>query len=1108
MSDGPSPRLTILVVDDDPFVRRALERSLKHEPRLAARDVEVLTAPDGRKALALIDERAPDVVVTDLFMPRMDGFALCRALRGAVATEGLPIVVVSGVYKDPRLVADLTREVAAHFLAKPVDVGALAELLLDLVNRDDRGTLRGHPAVPAETAGDPMVAGAIAERPVADLLLRHLELRSTGTLLLVRGQMRKELFLREGRTVAAESNMRQETLGMLLVSKGVIDEEQLNFLLAEAKRTEQKMGEVLVNLGWLSPEDVLKYLASQARRRVADALRWTEGSYSFIPGEDFAERVIEHDFDVARLTFTALARTALPDAAAARFDLEEARVVIPSPRIEAYREIFEGLFGPRLLALLAEPGARTAGELLAGADAAQLAVALEALVLTGLVELGAATNESMERSRPLPGDSFSLERLKGTQLLPAQPSRVNTSGGLPELLDDFDEGPHVGLDASASRSAVAHQMLAASDSELVTLGPSSTSAIAAALPVSDDARQMVLREYLRIHGKPLYDVLGVPRNPTPQQVRDAHHNKAQRFAPGHLDESMLGAEATKLTSLRAAYDRALRVLSDPTLRGGYDQTLRHRLEGGDALGAELSFHQGLVAFGDGNFAAALPHFEAAIEARQDQSLYHAFFGWTLYRAHGAHGAERARAVLERAIALDPGQPDGHTFLGRLAADTGDEETARKALDRALVVDPTREEALDELVRIYERSSEHHATERLYRRLVHDLGERALPLRRRLWKQLAALYEDEFENRASARIAYEVAARLAPDDLALQQKVVEFNQEDPTRWKELSRALAAEWRLRPEDLELGSALTDLYLRVGQHDAATIAAAALVLRGSASTEIHQLAESHRPRLLARIARPLTSEVSASLRHASEDQDLEALFCVLAEEGLLPPFSDDDIGLTAGTELTPAARPPTFARVLNYVCHVLQVPEPPRIFSYAPLAQDARIADTRPTALLVGPALLESTDTVELGFRLARALSFSNPGRVAGSSRPGRQLRPYLLAGMAVARRTLTSEARLDAGLTATFESARAVVRHRISDLGARLLRERTAISLSAWARSMNRTATRLGLLICADPLRVGRAVAEEEGPEALEDLLDFALTPEHVELRAQLGLAAVV
>ena len=73
----------ILIVEDDPPVRRMLERGL------AAEGFEVRSAPDGGRALAMVEESAPDLVVLDVAMPGLDGFGVCRRLREKGMTGGV-----------------------------------------------------------------------------------------------------------------------------------------------------------------------------------------------------------------------------------------------------------------------------------------------------------------------------------------------------------------------------------------------------------------------------------------------------------------------------------------------------------------------------------------------------------------------------------------------------------------------------------------------------------------------------------------------------------------------------------------------------------------------------------------------------------------------------------------------------------------------------------------------------------------------------------------------------------------------------------------------------------------------------------------------------------
>src|ERR1700733_14855901 len=77
---------------------------------LTAAGFEVLLAEDGKSALRLATERKPDVIVSDVLMPRMDGFALCKAVRADPVLRHVPIVLMSANYieaADRKLAAQL-----------------------------------------------------------------------------------------------------------------------------------------------------------------------------------------------------------------------------------------------------------------------------------------------------------------------------------------------------------------------------------------------------------------------------------------------------------------------------------------------------------------------------------------------------------------------------------------------------------------------------------------------------------------------------------------------------------------------------------------------------------------------------------------------------------------------------------------------------------------------------------------------------------------------------------------------------------------------------------------------------------------------------------------
>jgi diguanylate cyclase (GGDEF)-like protein len=103
----------ILVVDDDGTTRTIL-RSM-----LIALGHEVLLATNGVEAMAVINEQAPEIVITDWMMPEMDGIALCRALREYDGGRHLYLIIVTGHGDDNRLV-EAFEAGADDYLTKPL----------------------------------------------------------------------------------------------------------------------------------------------------------------------------------------------------------------------------------------------------------------------------------------------------------------------------------------------------------------------------------------------------------------------------------------------------------------------------------------------------------------------------------------------------------------------------------------------------------------------------------------------------------------------------------------------------------------------------------------------------------------------------------------------------------------------------------------------------------------------------------------------------------------------------------------------------------------------------------------------------------------------------
>ena len=122
MSDHDEGSTRLLLVEDAPFLRYAFGRLLR------LHGYDVMEANDGQEALDCVGDFQPQVVVTDLMMPVMDGVELIRRLRTDPNTADLPIVAMTAdvtVQSERR-----AREAGAvDFLSKPIDLSTLLERL-------------------------------------------------------------------------------------------------------------------------------------------------------------------------------------------------------------------------------------------------------------------------------------------------------------------------------------------------------------------------------------------------------------------------------------------------------------------------------------------------------------------------------------------------------------------------------------------------------------------------------------------------------------------------------------------------------------------------------------------------------------------------------------------------------------------------------------------------------------------------------------------------------------------------------------------------------------------------------------------------------------------
>lgn len=115
----------ILIADDEPNIRLLVSSML-------SKDYIVIEASDGEEALALARKQKPDLVLMDIMMPKIDGYAACSILKADPVTKAIPVVMLTGL--DYTLNVKLGQKIGADgYITKPFSQQELLDMIAKLL---------------------------------------------------------------------------------------------------------------------------------------------------------------------------------------------------------------------------------------------------------------------------------------------------------------------------------------------------------------------------------------------------------------------------------------------------------------------------------------------------------------------------------------------------------------------------------------------------------------------------------------------------------------------------------------------------------------------------------------------------------------------------------------------------------------------------------------------------------------------------------------------------------------------------------------------------------------------------------------------------------------
>ena len=122
---------TILVVDDQESITQFLHDALKENFK------EILTAKDGVEAMKVLQNNRPDAVISDVMMPRMDGYELCRRIKSDLNISHIPVLLLTAK-TDEHSIQVGYKTGADAYLPKPFDLEVLKQIVLNQLNTRQR----------------------------------------------------------------------------------------------------------------------------------------------------------------------------------------------------------------------------------------------------------------------------------------------------------------------------------------------------------------------------------------------------------------------------------------------------------------------------------------------------------------------------------------------------------------------------------------------------------------------------------------------------------------------------------------------------------------------------------------------------------------------------------------------------------------------------------------------------------------------------------------------------------------------------------------------------------------------------------------------------------
>ena len=534
---------------------------------------------------------------------------------------------------------------------------------------------------------------------VLPVVMRDLYVgRRSGMLTFSRGDERRALRFRWGHIVHADTNVREDRMGEVLVRQGRLSAADLKRATGFVLRDRKRLGHVLLELGMLPGDAIEDALALHVREMLSKVFSWTEGDYQFVAEDSFAAAPGDVTLKISTGDLILEAARSVADPDVVRYylgDIDQVLGLAADPLLRFQRLTLTPADGYVL--------SRVDGTLSAREVVAMIPMPAEAthrslfgLLSTGMIEYLALPAKPRLAAEPPPAAPVFAP--------PPAPPLVQAETAAPAAAAvPSGDGP-------ADGQARAHE-------EIVLEAP-----------LTDDPRRIEILEAFEAHERGThFDVLGITRDATEAEVKEAYFRLAKRFHPDVHHDPALADLRDKIEAIFMGLGEAYEVLRNPRIRAKYECELgpapgepRPEVRAFDPaqearLAAE-AIRRAARSLADEKYWEAIQILEPAVLRAEGRDRQEGRLLLARSYMKNVNWMKQAEELLLGLLGEDPGNVGALLVLAQIYRDRGFRTRATTTLRRVLELAPDNREAHEQLAALGEPEAERPRPGRLLKKL--------------------------------------------------------------------------------------------------------------------------------------------------------------------------------------------------------------------------------------------------------------------------------------------------------------------------------------------------------------------------------------------------------